>query len=38
MIRKGQVWWVKGNDVRCQIRFIGSCSGWPPKNQTWAQR
>jgi transposase, IS6 family len=23
MIRKGQVRWVSGNDVRCQIRFIG---------------
>jgi hypothetical protein len=22
-IRKGQVRWVSGNDVRCQIRFIG---------------
>jgi transposase, IS6 family len=23
MMRKGQVRWVSGEDVRCQIRFIG---------------
>jgi transposase-like protein len=27
MIRKGQVRWVGGNDVRCQIRFIGKLFG-----------
>ncbi len=27
MIRKGQVRWVKANDVRCQIRFIGKLFG-----------
>jgi hypothetical protein len=27
MIRKGQVRWVRGNDVRCQIRFIGKLFG-----------
>jgi transposase-like protein len=27
MMRKGQVRWVKGNDVGCQIRFIGKLFG-----------
>jgi transposase, IS6 family len=27
MIRKGQVRWVSGNDVRCQIRFVGKLFG-----------
>jgi transposase-like protein len=27
MIRKGQVQWVRGSDVRCQIRFIGKLFG-----------
>jgi transposase, IS6 family len=27
MMRKGQVGWVKGNDVACQIRFIGKLFG-----------
>jgi transposase, IS6 family len=29
MIRKGQVRWVTGNDVRCQIRFIRKLFGLP---------
>jgi IS6 family transposase len=27
MMRKGQVRWVSGDDVRCQIRFIGKLFG-----------
>ena len=31
MMRKGQVRWVSGTDVRRQNQFLNNCSNWPPE-------